>query len=440
MLKIIRTFFKVDQRTPLAFGIAKNTIFQLIGKLATMGVTVLITYLITHNYGEGTYGDFSLMQNIPALFFVIVDFGLNAISVREAAKHEEKLYHYFVNILVFRFLFSAVIILALLLALEFLPYSEELKRGIRISLPLILTFSFFSTANIIFQTKLRYDLSAKSQIAGYIFILLASMILIKRGAPVSFLSFSYVIGGFLTFGLAFLFISKLGLKKEFYLDKPLLKSLFKESLPLGVMFIFSQISFKEDTVILSLLRIPSWVNMNHSQVVGVYSLPYKIFEVTLVLPTFFMNSVYPILVRFLNQDLSLFLKGFKKSLLFLAISGFLVSLLGIVLSPFLVNFFGGERFSYSVPILRILLGGEILFYLTQPLSWFLVSLKGQKYLPLIYFTSAIFNLITNLIFIPKYSFYAAAGITVASEFLVLIMLVFFARKTWKNQLFLYSKV
>lgn len=440
MLETIKAFFKIDQKSPLALGIIKNTVFQLAGKLATMGVTVLITYLITHTYGEGAYGDFSLMQNIPALFFVIVDFGLNAISVREASKNEDKLYHYFVNILIFRLLFSAVIILALLLVLEFLPYSEELKRGIEVSLPLILTFSFFSTANIIFQTKLRYDLSAKSQIAGYIFILLASMMLIQCDAPIFLISFSYVIGGFLTFGLAFLFISKLGLKKEFYLDKPLLKSLFKESLPLGIMFVFSQISFKEDTVILSLLRIPNWVNMNHSQVVGVYSLPYKIFEVTLVLPTFFMNSVYPILVQFLSRDLSLFLKGFKKSLLFLVISGFLVSLLGIVLSPFLINFFGGERFSYSVPILRILLGGEVLFYLTQPLSWFLVSLKGQKYLPLVYFTSAIFNLITNLIFIPKYSFYGAAGITIASEFLVLVMLSFFARKTWKSQLFLNSKV
>ncbi len=414
--------------------IAKNTIYQLIGKIVTMGITVFITYMITRGYGRESYGDFSLMQNIPGLLFVITDFGLNAISVRETSKNENRLFHYFINVLAFRVLLSLGFIVVLGILLSFFPYSESLKFGIRLSLLLILTFSLFTTSNIVFQTKLRYDLSSISQIIGYVFIILASIFLIQRQASVTWLSFSYVIGGLITFLVGFSFIKRLDISRDFYLDFPLIKSLFKESLPLGIMFVFSQMSFKEDILLLSVLRIPDWLKLNYSEVVGVYSLPYKIFEVSLVVPTFFMNSVYPFLIKHFEEGPRRFLQSFKKTLGLLFVGGVSAGILGIIFAPFVIGFFGGNEFAYSVPILRILMGGVVLFFLSQPISWFLVILKSQKFLPWIYLASALVNLGLNLVFIPKYSFFAAAYITLFSEFVILILLSLFAIRAWKNNL------
>jgi len=66
--------------------IASNTIFQIVGKVVSMSITVLATVIITRYYGREGYGQFSLMQTWPALFFIIVDFGLNAIATRSFQK------------------------------------------------------------------------------------------------------------------------------------------------------------------------------------------------------------------------------------------------------------------------------------------------------------------------------------------------------------------
>ena len=156
-----------------SYKVASNTVYQMIGKAATMSITILATLLITRLYGRESYGEFSLMQNWPALVFIIVDFGINAIATRELSKDFSKANKYIGNILILRLLMSLFFVLALGVALTFFPYSQTLKFGIRLCLLLIVTQSLFATTNIVFQTKLRYDLSTISLVSGYVIILAA---------------------------------------------------------------------------------------------------------------------------------------------------------------------------------------------------------------------------------------------------------------------------
>jgi len=144
------------------------------------------------------------------------------------------------------------------------------------------------------------------------------------------------------------------------------------------------------------------------------------------------------LVRHLEEDPKKFILSFKRTLRFLAAGGIFISILGVILTPFIINFFGDTEFAYSIPILRILMSGLVLFYLTQPISWFLVILKNQKYLPYVYLVSSLCNLFLNLFFIPLYSFYGAAVITLISELIILGFLVFYAKKSWKKYLVMIS--
>ena len=414
-----------------AKAIAANTIYQFVGKFATMSITVLATMLIARLYGKHGYGEFSLMQNWPAIFFVIVDFGLNAIATRELSKDFSNASKYFSNILVIRILISTVFILLLYSALTFFPYSEALKFGIRLTLFLIPTQAFFTTANIIFQTKLRYDYSSISLVSGYGLILVLLLLFSNLRIPVVWISFSYVLGGIVTFLVSLRYLKKLGVSFVFDIDKNLWKLLFVQTLPIGIMFIFSQMNFKEDELLLSVLKLPSRYQLNNTETVAVYSLPYKVFDVALVLPTFFMNAVYPVMVRHMVEGKDKLKDTFFRSLKFLSLGAVGVGILGIVFAPLAVYVLGGEQFYQSITILRILVGGLIFYYLTQPISWLIVTLGKQIYLPFIYFAVAIVNLGLNLVYIPQYSFYAAAVITHISEAFILVLLVIFAYRAWK---------
>ena len=414
-----------------SFKVASNTVYQFVGKAATMSITILATILITRLYGREAYGEFSLMQGWPALMYIIVDFGLNAIATRELSKDFSKAGKYLGNILVMRIAISLFFIIGISILMMFFPYSPSLRFGIRLCLFLILTQSLVTTTNVIFQTKLRYDLSTISLVAGYLVILAAIVLFSYYRISVVWVSFSYVIGGFVTFFTALHFLKRLGIVLVFEVDKETMKYLLWQTLPIGVMFIFSQLNFKEDEILLSVLKLPQKYGLSNTESVAVYALPYKIFEVALVVPTFFMNAMYPIMVRHMVENRKKLKSTFLNSMKILALAGVFAALVGMIFSKIAIDLLGGAEFTQSVLVLKILMGGLIFYYITQPISWLIVTLGKQVYLPYVYLTAAAFNFIANIVFIPRYSFYAAAIVTHTSELIVLLLLIYAARKAWK---------
>jgi O-antigen/teichoic acid export membrane protein len=411
--------------------IAKNTLYQLIGKVVSMSITVFIIVVVTRFYGREGYGSFSLMQTWPALFYVVVDFGINAIATREISKDWSKASEYFGNILLIRLIFSFLIMSLLIMSLELFPYSSWLKSGIVLSLSLILTQALFSCTNIIFQVKLRYDLSVLGNLLGYSIILVLSLYLSFIRADIRFVSFSYVIGGLVTFVINMFFVNRMGVKINLRYQKNVIRYLLLSSLPLGLMFVFSQVNFKADSILLSILKLPVRFGLSNIESVGVYSLPYKVFEVALVIPTFLMNSVFPVMVNKMvrgSDDLKVLFSKAIRTLIFVALP---ISVMAIILAPWIINILGGAEFGQSVLVMRILFSGLVIYYMTQPLAWLLVTLDSQKALPYIYLMSAVFNVTANYLFIPKYSFLASSVITIVSELLILFMLLFVAQKTWR---------
>lgn len=413
-----------------------NTTVQLIAKFVSMSLTVLATILITRAFGKEGYGQFSLMQTLPALFYILADFGLNTTTLKRIGQNEEQAEElaqkYYSVVLTLRILLSLLFVVALNIISIFLPYTTFLKTGILLSSTLILTQALYSSTNLIFQYKQRYDLSSIGYIAGSFLTIFLVVLFIKTGLDIRLLSFTYVLGGTLTFVVNSQLLRKLNYKTLIRFDPGIAKTLLAGSLPLGLMFVFSQINFKADTILLSVLNLPAGLKLSSLQSVAVYALPYKVFEVALVLPTFFMNATYPLFVAKLAQGEVEFKKMFFKTLQYMLGLGILTSAALYFTAPLIVAVLGGGQFSQSVDVLKVLSVGLFIFFLTQPISYLIVTLEKQRYLPAIYLTSAIFNVSANLAFIPKFSFYASAYITWISEGLILLMLTFFAVKSWRE--------
>ncbi|MCA9748279.1 MAG: polysaccharide biosynthesis C-terminal domain-containing protein, partial [Romboutsia sp.] len=277
-------------------------------------------------------------------------------------------------------------------------------------------------------------------IAGSFVVLALVITLSYYRAPIMWVNFSYVIGGFITFFINLFLLSKfIDLKQSLEIDWGLIKVLGVQSLPLGIMFIFSQINFKADSILLSILPLPQYLKLTGTETVAVYNLPYKIFEVVLVIPTFMMNAIYPIFVRHLEENVAKFKTTLSKTLITLFVLGLIGSVFGYIFAPLIINLLGGADFQQSILVLRLLLVGLPIFYLSQPVSWLLVTLEKQNILPLIYFISAIFNFSLNLIYIPKYSFYASSMLTWVSEALILLLLSYFAIKALKDRFNSYEE-
>lgn len=412
-------------------SVIKNTLAQLLGKIITVTVTLLITVLVTRKFGPEGYGRLTIMLTFPALFYMAGDFGLNAIFVKQSAASFGRLeLSEISNLFGLRLVWGAALAILAALLVNFFPYDENLKIGIMLGLLMIITQVMITSANVIFQLKLAYMRATVALLFGGLATLILSTIPIFLLNDVRLIVFAYFVGGAVTvFVSVFLARSYFG---KFFFPRFNLgwsRKIFIAALPLGLTAFLSVTVGKADSLLLSLL--------GSSSDVGFYGAAYKVFEVCLVLPTFFMNASYPILLKYKSDSTLRFRKAILKLGIFLLVAGAFISFIGSLMSPSLINLIAGKSFAPSIGVLKLLFVGMPVFFITAMMYWLLIILQREKLLPFIYGFACLFNITGNLIFIPRYSFYASAVLTWVTEILILlfcllVIVLDLARKTNEN--------
>jgi len=130
-------------------SIASNTFFQLISKVITMTITFTLTIIISREYGSYGYGLFTLFQSFPVLFYMIADFGLNAIGTREISKNLKEINKIFNNVLFLRIFLSLFLVLVSIVATLYLYDDVNVRYGLILGALIIVSQTLVSTTNII---------------------------------------------------------------------------------------------------------------------------------------------------------------------------------------------------------------------------------------------------------------------------------------------------
>jgi O-antigen/teichoic acid export membrane protein len=197
----------------------------------------------------------------------------------------------------------------------------------------------------------------------------------------------------------------------FFFDKQYAKKMFISALPIGLMLLFNLVYFRADIFLLSI--------MSTTKSVGIYGLSYKFFDFLIAIPLFLSNAVYPLLIKYKN-DQEVFKKLINKYLLiFLALS--FVLIFAFWFSSPLFTIIRSDFSEASIPF-RILLISLPFFFVTSFFQWILITKEKQKFLMYVYFLLLILNIILNVLFIPAYSYLASAWITFICEGVVFLIL------------------
>lgn len=409
--------------------VAKNTLIQIVGKVITASSTLLVMILVTRHFGPAGFGDFTIMITFPTLFWIMADFGFNATVIREISKDKEKTQRYFSNLLLLRFAIALFFTILALIILHFLPYSPMVKLGASLNLGTLFMMSLFSSSQALFQANLKYSWQVLAQILAALFNLGLVFIFICLAKSLLWVALSSLFGNFLLAGVSLFFVRYFVSLRKIRWEGRLAKSLFLATLPIGLALIFDILDVKVDTFMLSVLPLPQ--NQTNSAAVGYYGSAFKIFEVILTIPFFFMSAVYPILVRRLKDSRKAAEKLFSKSLLTLLGLSVLAVLCGEPLVPFVIRILAGPQFGESILALRILLLALPVFFMTSLFMHSLLAMERQRVLPWIYASALVLNLVLNSIFIPRYSFIAAATITGITETFILSCLACFAIREFR---------
>lgn len=379
--------------------VLRQTSWQLAGKVVSSVSTVIVLGIIARNYHEAGTGIFTLSITYLSIFNLLGDFGFNAHVLRQEKSDWQKL-------LGSRIIWSLTLAVVAILLLITLPFnSSDISKAVLIGGLAIVGSSIFTTCNLIFQSKHRYDLSVLATSIGTIFSLGLYVWLTTQFLPVPFLLSAYLTGWLLT-ALVSLFLVKRFLPSILPLfDIHYSVNLFKESWPIAATLALNVIYFRVDAFIVSFYH--------GITAAGIYNVAYSLFQTALVLPTFVMNAYYPLMLKSLSK---IKLMG----VILLSIAG-IGTLLTQILAPSLINLLTGGGFSGGAESLRILSLSFPAFFASSLLMWIMITKGKYKSMLVIYTFGLLFNLILNFYFVPSFSYIGASYTTVISEYLILTL-------------------
>lgn len=389
---------------------------MLLAQISTKILSFFYTFYLARQLGVVEFGNYSVALSYFSVLSAVVDLGISRFMIREVSKDQNRFVGLFINSLVIRVVFA----ISLVFVFGLILFITDPDKS-RVFLSLIAAFTIIPQAigltldaALVVKNKFKYS-------AGGILILNVSTIflgiwLINLGSGV-FGALIAVVTGHIFYMLGtffFLLLSTKDFQQLFtHIRKDTLGKILKGSLLYGLMSMLGLIYFKVDTLMLSYLK--------GSYDAGVYSAAYRFLEGIIFIPAAFETAFFPVMSRINGEgkfNFSLYLKSV--GLLILLSVPFVISFWYLV--PWMIQNFLPEGYLASITVVGILaMAIPFIFILAAQGAVLLSDEKKLRLLLGISLFNLIGNFLGNLIFIPQYGVYAAAWMTVISQFLAFVI-------------------
>ncbi|MFA5211035.1 MAG: flippase [Patescibacteria group bacterium] len=394
--------------------IAKNTVWMTTASVLQKLVAFAYFAIIARNIGAENTGNYFFAMSFTTIFAVFIDLGLTNVLVREGAKKQEKISDY-LSAIFFVKVFSAVLsYLSIILAINLMGYGADVKILVFISGLTMITdsihLSFYgalrAVGNLSFESVSMFISQLLTMILGTVFIYLKF--------PLYFLMIAFLIPSFLNViysGSIIKFKYKTDFKVVY--NKEVLKYFFAISIPFALASIFNRIYSYVDSIILSKLA--------GAEVVGWYSIPYKISYAFQFIPIALVAAVYPRFSEYFYVNKERLRYIFENAVKYLLLLSFPISIGIFVLAKEIVlNIFTAE-YENSIIVLRVLIIGLIFTFVNFLLGAFLNACDKQKTQTTLTGIVMLINIVSNLVLIPKYGALGAAISAVFGNIIITII-------------------
>jgi len=418
--------------------IALNTIVHTVGKFGASFIGIFIVAILTRYLGVEGYGAYTTIFAYLFFFSILSDLGLYVISINELGRNPFGEQKFFNNIFSLRFISAAVFLMIACSLVWLLPYSPDIQLGVIIASVSIFLSLLDQILVSYFQNKINLKTVAIAEISGKLVLLGLTLTAVFFKASLMVILIAVVAGFLVNFLVNLGFIRKY-IKIRFEFDIKVWRYIITKSWPVGLTALFSLIYFKADTLFLSLMPANPIYAASAEEAVGLYGAPYKILEVLIAFPAIFMGLISPLLSRAWSQAGSIGDKEnneAKNKFNFIFQNAF--DTLTIIIWPLiagvvvlarpLIVLVAGSDFIASVAIFRILILATAIIFLSHLTTYTIIALGKQKKMIKYYLAAAIMAVAGYIIFIPRYSYFAAAVVTVLVELFMLLATFFLLKK------------
>lgn len=396
--------------TEKAEKLVKNSIW-LFGAEGLSKVIALMTQIFAARFlgGEG-YGIFSFAFAATGAFIVFIDTGLAIFLTREVSRHPENSSAYLKNVLALKWKLSLVTGLALAGVLSMVSLEQEsLFSATAIGLALMIS-GYTEMYLAVFRAFERMRVVSILMVAQRVLFFVIGLAVLLWGGDVVLFSLA-----FLFVSIALLIITRRQMarhhdNKKTTHDAKLVRKIFKDSLPICGLILFTYIYFRIDAVLIFFLL--------GELETGWYSSAFKLIETLALLMASIRFGVFPVLSKTFKEGSDHYQKIWQETSRYLLLISIPVAVGMILLAAKILDILYGTDFSAAGPVLKIMALGFPLLCLNDLASYLLLSQNKTSSVLLIAGFAAVFNVVLNIFLIPKWGMTGAAFATTLTQGLV----------------------
>jgi len=405
--------------------IAKNSLAPMTLALTNRLIDFAFAMLMLRILAPEGAGRYQFAVVFIGYMEILTRFGLGTLLTREVARDHAQGNKYLSNVSTLRVLLwlASLPLMGIVLWLYAVFGGLALETVIAVGIFAIgLFFSNISdalTALFYAYEKAEYP-AAISAVTTVTRVSLGALVLLLGAGVIGLAAVSVVANITAVTVLGYLLLSKI-LRPHYDSEPGSWRGMLDESLPLMINHLLQTLFFRIDILILQ----PTWGD----RAVGLYGAAYKYIDGINIIPSYFTLAIFPLMSRYAQTARDSLARAYILSLRLLL----MIALPLAVGTPFiardLILILGGRQYlPDSMIALQLLIWFLPFSFVNQITHYVLIAVDQQRFLTKAFIIGVTFNVVANLILIPRYGFRAAAITTIFSEWALLIPFYYAVRK------------
>ncbi len=413
----------------LSHIIARNSLAGLAGQFFLKFLSFLFTIAVVRQLGDHQYGLYATVAAFISIVSVFADGGMTGYAIREIAKHHDYAAAVFGNMVLLRIILSTLALFGNLGLAWALGYTPEVIGLIAIASCGVLLTAVSGPLQVVLQgfERLDYDTFCTVFNQGVVIALGALVLWFGWGVPGLLIAGNCAI---ILTGVVGWRLARQLTPLQFRITPQTWIPLLRAGLPFATITFATMLSFKVDTVMLSLWRSPAEV--------GWYSVAYNLIFVLMGLLAAFNNALVPSLSRHARSDPGSIEQFYAYAVRLIWTLALPIAVGGALLANRLVVLLYGTQYASAGPILQILIWLLPVLALTSLCGAITTVLHFEQATARINIINATFNIALNLWAIPRYGLIGAAVVTIATEILCFCQYMLLLRGTFSLRSIAYT--
>ena len=382
-------------------NLAKNTVYYTLA-LATQKVLSFVYFIfVARMIGVEDQGKYSFALSFTAIFAILLDVGMTQILIRETAKDKKNAPQYLANVNALKAIIAIFIYGLVILVINLMGYPPLTKSLVYVSAVVMIMDSFTLSFYGVIRGHQNLKFESFGVVVNQLIVLAAGLIVLHLHLGLVVLISVYLLGSL--FNLLFsgsMLKFRFKIMPRFALNRKLILTIVKWSLPFAIAGIFSRIYSSMDMILLS--------KLSGDHAVGIYSVAYKVAFALQFVALAFSASLYPAFSNYFAHSKEHLSSLFTKSMYWLIILAMPLAFGIIAISDKVIGPVFGAKYGPAVAPLNILMLSLLFIFICFPIGALLNACSRQTRNTVNLGVIALFNVVANLILIPLLSYNGAA--------------------------------